>query len=85
MENKTDDKDRIFSIELKSRSELRNITLTDSDSALIEGTIGRLIHATFTEGIILEVIGEGGSLRVDLNENEIQKTTERVQSEANEH
>ena len=65
MENKTNGKERVFSVELKSKRNLKNITLTNgsSDSVLVEGTIGELVQATFKEGIILEVIGKNGVLR----------------------
>jgi len=82
MEGKTIDKERIFSVELKSKRDLRNVTLANGqgESVLIEGTIGRLVQATFTEGIILEVIGESGSLRLDLEEGEIRKTIDQLNS-----
>ena len=83
MESKTIGKERVFSVELKSKRNLKNVTLTNgsSDSVLVEGTIGELVQATFAEGIILEVIGKNGVLRVDLGEDEIQKTTEQKQTE----
>jgi hypothetical protein len=79
MENKSINKERVFSVELKSKRNLKNITLTDgsSDSVLVEGTIGELVQATFAEGIILEVVGKKGILRIDLREDEIKKTTEQ--------
>jgi hypothetical protein len=75
---------RFFSVELKSKRDLKNIALTNgsSDSVLLEGTIGELIQAKFAEGIILEVIGKDGVLRVDLGEEEIQKTPKQNTSEA---
>ena len=78
MENKTIGKERVFSIELKSKRNLKNVTLTNgtSDSVLVEGTIGELVQATFAEGIILEIVGKNGILRVDLGEDEIKKTAE---------
>ena len=84
MDNKTTRKERVFSVELKSKRNLKNVTLTNgsSDSVLIEGTLGELVQATFAEGVILEVIGKNGVLRVDLGEEEIQKPTEPSQTEA---
>jgi len=83
MESKTIGKERVFSVELKSKRNLKNVTLTNgsSDSVLLEGTIGELVQATFTEGIILEIVGKNGVLRIDLGEDEIQKTTEPKQTE----
>jgi len=77
MENNIQGKERAFSVELKSRGDLKNITLTNGsgDSVLLEGTIGELVQATFKEGIILEVVGKHGILRIDLREDEIKRTT----------
>jgi len=79
MGSKTKDKERVFSVELKSKRNLKNVTLTNgsSDSVLLEGTIGELVKATFAEDIILEVVGKNGILRIDLREDEIKKTTEQ--------
>jgi hypothetical protein len=76
---------RFFSVELKSKSDLKNVALTNgsSDSVLLEGTIGELIKAEFADGILLEVIGNNGVLRIDLGEEEIQKTPEQNTSEVN--
>ncbi len=83
MENKMKAKERVFTVELKSKRNLTNVSLTNgsSDSVLVEGTIGELVRATFTEGIILEVVGKNGVLRVDLGEDEIQRPTEQNQAE----
>jgi hypothetical protein len=72
MENR---RDRVFSAELKSKKHVKNVTLTNgsTDAALIEGTLGELVQATFKEGLILEVIGTKGVLRIDLGEDEIKQ------------
>ncbi len=69
------DKDRFFSIELKSRAFLRNVAVTNGryETALIEGTIGRLESAQFTEGVVLEIVGEKGVLRINLTLDEIKQ------------
>jgi hypothetical protein len=66
--------ERFFSIELNSKHQIKNMTLTNggqNESALVEGNLGDLIEATFTEGIILEVKGTKGVLRLDLQAQEI--------------
>jgi hypothetical protein len=70
-------KGRLFSVELKSKQNLKNITVTNgaSNGVLLEGNIGELVQARFTEGVILEVRGKNGVLRVDLREEEILKNT----------
>ena len=83
MKSKAINKERVFSVELKSRRNLKNVTLPNgsSDSVLVEGTIGELVQATFAEGIILEVVGKNGILRIDLRRDEIKKTTEQNRPE----
>ena len=67
--------DRFFSIELKSKTSLKNVALTNGSNeiVLVEGTIGQLERAEFAEGVILQVVGNKGVLRIDLSENEITK------------
>ena len=67
--------DRFFSIELKSKSNLKNVALTNGSNeiVLVEGTIGQLERAEFAEGVILQIVGDKGVLRIDLSENEITK------------
>ncbi len=79
MKNKNASKERVFSVELKSKRNLKNVTLTNgsSDSVLLEGTIGELVHAKFAEGVVLEVVGKNGVLRLDLTEDEITKTAKQ--------
>ncbi len=80
MENEMKDKERIFTIELRSKVNLKNIALTNGsrDGVLAEGTIGELVQAMFAEGIILEVVGTKGTLRINLGEDEIKKTTGKL-------
>ena len=68
-------KERFFSIELKSRNNLKNITLTNGshENVLVEGSIGQLQRAEFAEKIILEVVGDKGVLRINLCQDEIKK------------
>jgi hypothetical protein len=69
---------RFFSIELNSKNQIKNMSITNDNQkerTLIEGTIGNLVEATFNEGIILEVTGTKGTLRLELQANEI-KTIE---------
>jgi hypothetical protein len=72
-ENKPIENERSFSIELKSKGYLRNITLNNEsrEKALVEGTIGELEHAEFVDDAILEVQGKKGILRIAIEENEI--------------
>jgi len=82
MENKIS-KERFFSVELKSKNDLKNITLVNdsNDSVLVEGTIGELVQATFAEGVVLEVVGKNGVLRLDLGEDDIKRKSNQEQME----
>jgi len=77
LENKTENIERFFPLELSSKANLKNVILANGsrDSALVEGTMGRLVQATFVEGEILEVVGEKGVLRINLREDEVRKAT----------
>jgi hypothetical protein len=45
------DNERFFSVELKSKGDLKNLTLTNHsrDRVLVEGSIGDLLKAAFVE------------------------------------
>jgi hypothetical protein len=77
-------KERFFSVELKSKVNLKNILLSNGghENVLVEGTIGELQRAEFADGIILEVVGDKGVLRINLAQEEIkqrEKQGEEVQ------
>ena len=73
MEMPARNKERSFSIELKSKTHLKNIAMTNAsfEGVLIEGMLGELQQVRFAEGIILEVVGSNGILRIDITEDEI--------------
>jgi hypothetical protein len=68
-------KERFFSVELNSKVSLKNVTLSNGnhENVLVEGTIGELQRAEFTEGIVLEVVGDKGILRINLTLDEIKQ------------
>ena len=68
--------ERTFSVELKSKANLKNVTLTNGgpENVLLEGTIGTLQKAEFAEDLILEVVGDKGVLRINIAEEEIKKS-----------
>jgi len=73
MKRKFEENERFFSIELKSGVNLKNVTLTNEGqkNVLIEGNIGELQRAEFSEDIILEIVGDKGVLRINLSLDEI--------------
>ena len=82
MKRKFEENERFFSVELKSNVSLKNVTLTngDQENVLVEGSIGELQRAEFSEGIILEVVGDKGVLRINLSQNDI-KQKEKLEKE----
>ncbi len=72
--------ERAFSIELNSKISLKNISLCNGSHqrVVLEGTIGELEYAGFTECTILEIVGKKGVLRVDLTQNELEMPKKEV-------
>ena len=79
MENEAEDNERFFSVELKSKADLKNVTLANGsrDSVLVEGTIGELVQAMFVEDVILEIVGKKGTLRINLKAEELTSPKKR--------
>jgi len=73
-------KERFFSVELKSKAYLKNITLNNSshENVLVEGNIGLLRSASIIDAVVLEVIGDKGVLRINLTRDEIKQTEEET-------
>lgn len=69
-----------FSIELNSKSDLKTIQLGNDckDKVLVEGTIGKLVQAAFVDYVILEVIGDKGTLRINLRKNLLKELKREV-------
>ena len=62
---------RMFTIELRSKSDVKNVSLDGDEKILIEGSLGSFKRAQFVEDLVLEVIGSNGELRVDLGVNDL--------------
>jgi hypothetical protein len=82
MENEIEDKERFFSVELKSKADLKNVTLANGshDRVLVEGSIGELVQAMFAEGVILEVVGKKGTLRINLKDTDMRRELQGANS-----
>jgi hypothetical protein len=74
MENEVEETERFFSVELKSKADLKTVTLANGsqDSVLVEGTIGELVQAMFVEDELLEIVGTKGTLRINLKPKELE-------------
>ena len=66
-------KEHSFSIELKSKEHIKNITLTNKiqNRILLEGSLGELKEISLIEGRVIELVGKNGTLRLDICKDEI--------------
>lgn len=73
MKNKAEE--HAFSVELKSKEYIKLVTLANDsrNKVLIEGFLGELMELNFIEGIMLEIKGTNGTLRIDLRKEELKK------------
>jgi hypothetical protein len=64
-----------FSIELKSKKYLKLVAIPNDsgDNVLIEGFLGELEVVDLVEGVMLEIQGTNGTLKMDLKEEELRK------------
>ncbi len=72
--NKSEPRGRVFVLELNSRDGVKNVDVPGgSQRIVIEGTLGTLRSAEFVDCEVLELVGSGGILRVDLSEKDLRK------------
>jgi hypothetical protein len=64
-----------FSIELKSKKYLKLVAMPNDagDNVLFEGFLGELEAVDLVEGVMLEIQGTNGTLRMDLKKEELRK------------
>ena len=68
-------KKHAFSVEIKSKDHIKSISMSNGPhgGVLFEGFLGELEELGMVEGVILEVKGGNGTLRIDLDEAELRK------------
>lgn len=69
-----------FSAVLDSKKQVKNITLSDdiNQKVFFEADIGQLQQVKFTEGLLLEIIGTKGVLRIDLPIETLRKVVQKT-------
>ena len=83
--------ERVFTVELSSRQALRKASVGNEKEpgVQIEGSLGLLKSVSFRDGVVLEVSGTNGILRVDLLKEEAvrrpRKDRQKVQGRARAH
>ena len=68
-----------FSVELKRKSHVRSISISNSDreGVLLEGTIGQIEELDILEGAVLQIKGTHGTIMVDLCEDKLRALLEK--------
>ena len=70
--------EHMFSIQLNSKNCVKCLAFPNGDDKiLIEGFLGKLENLVVTEGILLEIKGCDGSLKMDLTALELQMLLEK--------
>ena len=64
-----------FSIELKSEQCVRRMSFLDKETGFVffEGFLGELRNVAMVEGVMLEIEGENGVLKLDMTKQEMKK------------
>ncbi len=75
--------ERVFAIELKSKGDIKNLSLNGDEKVFIEGSLGTLKRAQFIEDLVLEVIGSNGELRIDLSMKDLKKYPNKAEESKN--
>ena len=74
---------RSLSVEMTSKQHVKSLIVSDelSGRVLFDADIGNLVGISIIDGIVLEVRGVNGTLRVDLREEELEAVLKKVHSE----
>lgn len=72
-----------FSLELRNRNQIKHASLAPQtkEAVLIEGSLGKLEEVRSVEGVLLEIKGSQGILRLDLAERHLLRFLRGVKSE----
>lgn len=71
------DTDHAFSVVLFSDKHVQSLYLKDkSNGVLFEGLLGPIKEVCFVEDLMLEISGENGVIRIDLDKNHVVKALE---------
>ena len=64
---------------MKSKKHVKNISLSNEshEHVLFEGFLGALEELSIVEGVMLEIKGANGILRIDLTEDDLRKMLAR--------
>ena len=62
-----------FSIEMTSKDHMNKVTVSTEPmvEVMFEGELGGLVNIELIEGILLQITGDNGVIRIDLTEKEL--------------
>lgn len=62
-----------FSIEMRSKDHIQNISVNNAPNGnvIFEGELGELVSIELVEGILLQISGVHGTVRIDISEDEL--------------
>jgi hypothetical protein len=63
-----------FSVELKTEGAVKRMSFLDKQNGQVffEGCLGKLISINMVEGVMLEIEGANGTLKLDITQKEIE-------------
>ena len=78
------DLNHVFSIEMKSKKYVKNITISDRtiDRVVFEGDLGELESLSLVDDYVLEFIGANGVLRLAVTEQQLQNALTKKQEKS---
>lgn len=64
-----------FSVEMKTESAVKKMTFLDTQNSQVffEGFLGKLRNVNMIEGVMLEIEGANGTLKLDITQKEIEQ------------
>jgi ABC-type antimicrobial peptide transport system ATPase subunit len=64
-----------FSVELKTEGAVKRMSFLDKENGQVffEGFLGKLTNIKMVEGVMLEIEGDKGTLRLDITQKEIEQ------------
>jgi hypothetical protein len=76
--------ERSLSVEMISKAHVKTLIVSDelTGRVLFDADIGKLISLSLVDGVVFEVSGTNGTLRVDLGEKEIEAMLRKMRSES---
>ena len=75
IDNKRTSSRHSFSIEMASKEHVQKVSVSDSleGGVIFEGELGELVCIELVEGIMLQISGDNGTIRIDISKDELMR------------